>query len=162
MTKVRQTRAKQERIIEAVRQELEGDAAIEFVHQSGYAMTQAGIARQLRAMGGKGQVQEYVAQGKSNVEILRVCFPKDELSEFDSVPPSQQELFGSEAVDQVTVPFLPSGTPLYATAKLTLRVPADLYEAVRLAAKAEGKTQNQLIVDVLTSALSRIPGHIGE
>ncbi|MCC6488948.1 MAG: ribbon-helix-helix protein, CopG family [Candidatus Hydrogenedentes bacterium] len=41
---------------------------------------------------------------------------------------------------------------------MSIKVPADLYEAIRLAAKAEGKSQNELIVDVLTSALSRIPG----
>jgi len=31
-----------------------------------------------------------------------------------------------------------------------------------LAAKAENKTQNQLIVDILTSALSEMPSRIGK
>jgi plasmid stability protein len=36
-------------------------------------------------------------------------------------------------------------------------MPEDLYEAIRLAAKAERKSQNDLIVDILTAALSQVP-----
>ena len=43
----RHSHAKQERIIEAVRQDLEGDAAVEFVRQNGFAMSSAGVARHL-------------------------------------------------------------------------------------------------------------------
>lgn len=162
MTKAKQTRAKQERIIEAVRHGLEGDSAVEFIHQSGYAISQAGIARHLRSMGGRGQIQELIAAGKSNVEILKACFPEDDLSEFEKVPPSQGELFGEDAVPRTTIPFQPGGGPLYDTAKLTIRVPADLYEAIRAAARIENKSQNDLIVDILTTALSKMPSPLGK
>ena len=75
-----QTRAKQERIIEAVRQHLEGDAAVEFVRQSGYAMSIAGVARHLRLMGGRHRVEELIAAGNANVEILAETFPDDDIS----------------------------------------------------------------------------------
>ncbi len=162
MTKIKQTRAKQERIIEAVRYGLEGDSAVEFIHQNGYAMTQAGIARHLRIMGGRGRIQELIAEGKSNIEILKGIFPKDDFTELERMPPSQGELFGEEVLTRSMLPFKSGNAPLYETAKLTVRVPADLYEAIRLAAKAENKTQNQLIVDILTSALSEMPSRIGK
>ena len=72
-----QQRAKQERIIEAVRHGLEGDAAVDFVHQSGFAMTRAGVARHLGSMGGIVKVQEAIAEGKSNLDILHDAFPDD-------------------------------------------------------------------------------------
>jgi len=148
--------------VEAVRHGFEGDSAVEFVHQCGFAMTQAGIARHLRAMGGRGRIQELVAQGRSNVEILEACFPDEDLSDLVRTPPSQGELFADEVAPPSTVPLDSPHAPLYETAKLTVRVPADLYEAIRVAAKIEGKTQNQLIVDILTSALSRMPHPVGE
>ncbi len=152
------TQAKQERIIEAVRHGLEGMAAVEFIQNSGFAMTTAGIARNLRAMGGRGRVQELVNDGKTNIEIMQLCFPEEDLSHLHPEPPSQQELFEGAASTRrsTVVPF--RDDPLYETRKMSIKVPADLYEAIRLAAKAEGKSQNELIVDVLTSALSRIPG----
>ena len=158
MTKATQTKAKQERVIEAVRHGLEGDAAVEFIHQSGYAMTQAGIARHLRAMGGRGRVQELIAEGKSNLDILKRAFPEEDFSEFERIPPSQGELFGEQAAAASANFLQQTGVPLYETAKLTIRIPAELYEAIRLACKAENKTQNQLIVEILTKALSQMPG----
>ncbi len=151
MTK--QVRAKQERVIEAVRQGLEGDAAVEYIHRNGFAMTPAGIARHLRSMGGRAQVQELVAEGLSNVQILARIFPDEAPEDFPPEHPSQGELFG-ESPD--TIPFSIEG-PLYDTRKLSIRVPSDVYEAIRLAARGEGKSQNELIVDILTSALSRLP-----
>ncbi|HEO70900.1 MAG TPA: hypothetical protein ENN80_06510 [Candidatus Hydrogenedentes bacterium] len=162
MAKSKQLRAKRERVIEAVRHGLEGDAALEFIHQNGYALTQSGLARHLRTMGGRGRVQELIAVGKSNVEILQECFPEDDLSELRATPPSQQELFDEDEVVNSMTPFPGTNAPLYATAKLTIRVPAELYEAVRIASRAEGKTQNQLIVDILTWALSRMPESMPE
>ncbi|MCC6696505.1 MAG: hypothetical protein IT365_12810, partial [Candidatus Hydrogenedentes bacterium] len=118
----------------------------------------AGIAKNLRAMGGRGRVQELINEGKTNIEIMQLCFPEADLSHLRPDPPSQQELFGGESAIRRSsvVPF--RDDPLYETRKMSIKVPADLYEAIRLAAKAEGKSQNELIVDVLTSALSRIPG----
>lgn len=155
MTK--QLHAKQERIIEAVRHGLEGLAALEFIQKSGYAMTQAGIARSLRAMGGRGRIQALINEGRTNVEIMETCFPDADLSHLRAEPPSQQELFGGAG------PSLPTRSPglrpdnIYEFRKMAIKVPADLYEAIRLASKAEGKSQNDLIVEVLTSALSRVP-----
>ena len=155
MTK--QTRAKQERIVEAVRRGLEGDAAVEFVRNSGYAMTVAGIARHLRSMGGRGAVQSFLNEGKTNKEILEVCFPDDDLSDVPIEPPRQPDLFVSEAPPASSDGAETHGIPLYETRKMSIKLPADLYEAIRVAAKAEGLGQNQLIVDILTSALSRMP-----
>ena len=156
-----QTQAKRERIVEAVRHGLEGDTAVGFVHQSGYAMTAAGIARHLRAMGGRGTIHDLIDQGLTNVEIIQTCFPDADLSELKAAPPTQGELFGVEVVASAALP-PPASTdaPLYETTKVSLRVPADLYEAIRLAAKVEKKTQTQLIVEILTSALSQMPGRL--
>ena len=155
MTK--QIRAKQERIIEAVRLGLEGDAAVEFVHQNGFAMTSAGIARNLRAMGGRAQVTDYIHEGLSNTEILAKAFPDSDPGDLPPEAPSQGELFHDS---NEALPFSIDG-PLYDTRKLSIRIPSDLYEAIRLAARGEGKSQNELIVEILTSALSRIP-HLPE
>lgn len=154
----KQTRAKQERVIEAVRQGLEGESAVEFIRQSGYAMTLTGIARHLRSMGGRGAVAALIEDGKSNIEIMEICFPDASHDDLPmEPPPSQPDLF-------VTEP--PAGEPgspkkrtvhIYETRKMSIKVPADLYDAIRIAAKAEGLSQNQLIVDILTSALSRAP-----
>ena len=150
-----QTRAKQERIIEAVRQGLEGDASVEFVCRSGYAVNTSAIARHLRAMGGRGHILELIRQGKSNPEILRICLPDAPEEEAPPAPPRQEELFvqSPDAGEAAT----PGDQPLYETTKVTIRLPSDLFEAIRLAARAEGKSQNQIIIEVLTSALSRMP-----
>ncbi len=153
---VRQTRAKCERIIEAVRHGLEGDSAVEFIRQSGYAMTTAGVARHLRAMGGRGRVQALIREDKTNFDILQTCFPNDDLEILRRQPPSQGELFEEPGVHS-TLTHTSMDVPLYETAKMSIRLPADLYEAIRLASRAEGKSQNQLIVEILTAALSRMP-----
>jgi hypothetical protein len=151
------TLTKQERIIEAIRHGLEGPAAIDFIRQSGYAMTMTGLARHLHKMGGRGRIQELLNDGKTTIEILAGCFPEADLSHFRPEPPSQPELFSEAAPRERRAAFPGTDVPLYDTTKLSLRIPADLYEAIRLAARAERKSQNQLIVDILTSALSRMP-----
>lgn len=155
MTK--QVRLKQERVVEAVRRGLEGDAAVDFVRQSGFAMTSAGIAKHLRSMGGRGAVQTLITQGKTNLEILETCFPDDDLDDLPQEPPSQPELFVTEGPLPEPDPLRPKDRPLYETRKMVVKVPADLYDAIRLASRAEGMSQNQLIVDILTTALSREP-----
>ena len=159
---IHQIRAKQERIIEAVRHGLEGLAAVESIQQSGYAMTSAGIAKHLRSMGGRGHIMDLIEAGKTNFEILQGCFPEDDLSHMKPVPPSQEELFGQQGGGHSIHRFMPHSENLYEMRKMAIKVPADLYEAIRLASKAEGKSQNDLIVDVLTSALSRVPLHADE
>ncbi|HPO17482.1 MAG TPA: hypothetical protein PLI09_28875 [Candidatus Hydrogenedentes bacterium] len=153
---VKQLRAKQERIIESVRHGLEGEAAMEFIHRSGYAMTQGALARHLHAMGGKKHIQDLLAQGKSNVEILETCFPSEDLHRMETAPPDQGELFVPD--EPVMNPFLADVQhPLFESTKLTVTMPTDLYQALSLAAKAEGKRRNDLIVEILTTALSRLP-----
>lgn len=159
---IHQICAKQERVIEAVRQGLEGLAAVEFIQQSGYAMTSAGVVKHLRSMGGRGHVLDLIEAGKTNFEILQGCFPEDDLSHMKPVPPSQEELFGQQEGGQPIHRLIPHPENLYEMRKMAIKVPADLYEAIRLASKAEGKSQNDLIVDVLTSALSRVPLHADE
>ena len=149
------THAKQERIIEAVRQDLEGDAAVEFIRQSGFAMNSAGIARHLHRMGGRGNIVGLISQGKTNAEILEVCFPGEDMTEFHGVPPSQAELF--KASEAAPPPVVGPPDALFETRKMSIKVPADLYEAIRFASKAEHVSQNDLIVEILTSALSRMP-----
>ncbi|NIA15717.1 MAG: hypothetical protein GWP08_16760 [Nitrospiraceae bacterium] len=154
---VSQTRAKQECIIEAVRQHLEGDAAVEFVRQCGYAMSTAGVARHLRLMGGRHRVEELIAAGNPNREILAACFPDDDMSTLPAQPPTQCELF-EEAKPAAGQPFLPDGDmPLYETTKLTLRIPTDLYTAIQIASRVENKSRSALIIEILTTALSKIP-----
>lgn len=149
----KQVREKQERVVEAVRHGLEGEAAVDFIRQSGFAMTSAGIARHLRSMGGRGRVQELISEGKTNLEILESCFPGEMLEELEAEPPMQGELFA-----QGSPPSVPSLRLLPDVRKIAIKVPEDLYQAIRIAAKAEGKSQNDLLVDILSSALSRLPG----
>lgn len=158
----KQHRAKQERVVEAVRLGYEGDTALEFIRQSGFALSQTGLVRHLRAMGGRGHIQTLIEAGKTNLEILHACFPDDDSMTIDLAPPNQGELFAEEVILPAPLPFTPLDTPLYPTTKLTLRIPADLYEAIRIAARIENVPQNQLIVDILTQALSRMPGPVTE
>ncbi len=154
---IQQIRAKQERIVEAVRHGLEGMAAVEFVQKSGYAMTTAGIAKHLRSMGGRGSVQQRIADGLSNFEILQQCFPGDDLSHLRPDPPEQADLFSQKSPAPFPRGLVARPENVYEMRKMAIKVPADLYEAIRLASKAENKSQNDLIVDVLTHALSRVP-----
>lgn len=155
MTK--QLHAKQERVVEAIRQGLEGDAAVEFVHQSGYAITPMAMVRTIKSLGGRGNVQDLIQRGHSNVEILKECLPNEDLSDVKAEPPKQVELFELEEEPVAAFPVSHGVPELYATTKMTLTMPSDLYEAIRLAAKVEGKAKNQLIVDILTAYLSRVP-----
>lgn len=155
----RHAREKQDLIIDAVRQGLEGDTAVNFVRESGYSMTLASIARNLRSMGGRGFVKDLIDEGKSNTDILTICLPGDD--EADEKPSRKRVVKKTEAspsFEESTGP----GKPLYDTAKLSIRLPSDVYEAVRLAARIERKSQNQLITDILTKALSQIPSSTEE
>jgi len=154
---VRNTRAKQERVVEAVRRGLEGEAAVEFLHQSGFAMTSTGIARHLRAMGGRGALLELIEAGKSNTEALAACFPEETFEATPTEAPSQGDLFEADDAPKPSAPLPFPKEDLFDTTKITLRIPTDLCTALRLAAKGEGTTQSQLIIDLLTSALSRMP-----
>jgi hypothetical protein len=141
----KQAHAKRVQVIEAVRQGLEGDAAVEFIQNSGYAMTQAGIARHLRGLGGRGRVQELIDEGQSDQEIVQALSKEVTESEGESPPPEQHELD------------LLAEHPIYDTVKMTLTVPSDLHEALKLAAKAERTPLNTLIVDILVAQMSRGP-----
>ncbi len=148
--------AKYERVVEAIRRGLEGEAAVDFVRQSGFAITLAGTARYLRRLGGRARVEQLIAGGKTNVEILETCLPGEDLGSLRHEPPSQQDLFG-EPLPEHALPFASPAGHVYDTTKMTLTLPADVYEALRLAARAEGKAMNQVVVEVLTAALSRMP-----
>ncbi len=150
-------REKQERIVEAVRRGLEGDDAVEFIRQSGYAMSSAGIARHLRTMGGRGAVLELIEAGKANAEVLQACFPDVDADELPHEPPSQTELFTGERPSRGIAPLELQDTPLHETRKMTITVPAELYEAICLAAKGEGMSKSQLVIDILSSALADMP-----
>ena len=138
-----QSDAKRERVIEAVRKGLEGDAALAFIRESGFAMTQAGIARHLRALGGTGKVAQSIKAGQSNAEILAA----NELPRKPSRTPADPDRQARALSDD----------ELFPTKKLTLQLPSELLEAVRAAAKSTGLSQNQVIVDVLNRGLSRMP-----
>lgn len=149
-----QSTVKRERIIEAVRKGLSGDAIVDFVHQSGHALSMTGFERHLAKMGGLDQVKTYVDSGLSNVEILTTCFPELVLEDLEKVIVSVTPF-------RSISPALRHGAaraelPEFATTKMTITVPTELYEALRAAAQAEVTSQNQLIVDLLTAELSRM------
>jgi hypothetical protein len=148
--------AKQERVVETVRRGLSGEAAVDFVRQSGYAITETAIARAIQNMGGRGRIQQLIDEGKNNVEILHLAFPTSNAEDVGTGSGRRPEAWSGPAPEGNTL-LRPEDHPLYETAKMTVHLPADVYEAVRLAARAENKTQNQLIVDLLTKALSQIP-----
>lgn len=150
------THAKQERVVEAARHGLRGPEAVEFLHQSGYAMTEAGLERHLKKLGGYGRVRELIESGLSNMDVLATALPDADLRDVPVEPPTQPELFEApehHESDEIIDP----DAPVFETAKMAIKVPADLYEAIRLAARAEGKSRNDLIVEILTAALSRMP-----
>jgi hypothetical protein len=155
MTK--QVRAKQERVIEAVRRGLEGEAALEFVHQSGYALNGAAMVRYIRQMGGRGVLSTHIEEGKSNLDILHALFPEEDLQPLAPEAPNQIELFEPPGPAKPYLPFMPKHPELFETTKLTLHLPNDLYQALKVAARIEDKKKNDLIVEILTSALSQLP-----
>lgn len=150
-------RAKQERIIEAVRRGLEGDAAVEFVCSSGYAMNGEAIARHLRRLGGIGRIRTLIEEGKDNLDVLFSCLAEPDPAAEAHAAPRQEELFPDDSIRSVSELLYGDEAPLYNSVKLSVRMPVELYEAIRLAAKVEKKRQNQLIVELLTIALSRLP-----
>ncbi len=155
----RKSMAKQERVIEAVRQGLEGGAAVEFIQHSGFAVATSGVARHLRAMGGRGKVQELIDRGLTNLEVLDKCYPSEVLSGVHSHVHAQGNLFPKEETPKRARAI---DAALFPTTKMSITVPSDLYEAIRAAAVAEKKSQNQIIVELLTSALSRVSAPVQE
>jgi hypothetical protein len=151
---VTQAQIKLERIVEAVRLGLDGDSAVDFVHQSGFAVTTTGITRHLRKMGGRGHIVALINEGRSNWEILQTAYPEERYEHLTVLPPSQGDLF-TEApkVPHNLLPF----QDLFESTKITLNLPNDLLEAIRIAARVEKTTRAQLIIDILTSAMSRMP-----
>ena len=150
-------RAKQERVIEAVRHGLEGDAALSFVHESGFKLNAAGITRHLRAMGGRGRISALIHDGKSNHEILAEIFPNDDdVVALPQPAPNQTDFFDDTPATTV-VNFGRVIAAQFETTKMTLVLPNDVYQALRAASRAEGKSRNDVVVDVLTSALARMP-----
>lgn len=150
-----QSTVKRERIIEAVRKGLRDGAIVDFVHQSGQALSRTGFERHLAKMGGLDQIKTYVDSGLSNLEILTTCFPELVLEDLEKV-------IASVIPFRSVSPALRRGAaraevPEFDTTKMTITVPSELYEAIRAAAQAEVTSQNQLIVDLLTAALSRTP-----
>lgn len=158
---VTQAQQKQERVIEAVRQGLEGEEAVDFIRQSGFAITPAGIARHLRKLGGRGHIVEQIKAGHANWEILQACYPEEPLDHVAVLPPSQGELFSETPAAPAVPESLLHHQDLFESTKIQLKIPNDLLEAIRLAAKAEKTTQSQLIIDILTSAMSRTPRDMG-
>lgn len=153
---------KLERIVETVRRRLEGDAAVAFVHESGHRVTPLGMVRFLRSMGGRAAIQERIDQGKGNVEILQELFPSSRAGRLRVPPPVQQDLFST--VDLSSEPLYAPGhaDDEFDTTRMTIRLPNDVYHALTLAARVEGVSRNQLLVDLLTAALSRMsPPEIG-
>ena len=144
----RQTDGKRERMVEAVRLGFEGDAAVAFIHTSGHVVTSAGIARHLRALGGRGEVLKQIKAGKSNEEILAGVTPSGDRSKV-SAPSAQPRP-------------APTEDELFPTRKITLRISTDLYEAIRVASRVTGLSQQQVIVDTLTRGLSQIPDRAEE
>lgn len=147
---------KQERVLEAIRLGLTQEAAVDFVHTSGYAITAKGVERYVQALGGLERVHALIAEGKSNLEILATCVPAASTAELKAHMSTLPEHLSS--VPSPIEPLVrPDDAPLYDTVKMTLHLPADVSEAIKLAAHAEKKTQQQMIVKLLTSALSRLP-----
>lgn len=154
-----QTEAKRDRVVEAVRRGFEGDAAVEFVQQSGFAMSVAGLARHLRALGGRERVLKLVERGFSNEEIMEGSMAHSE-SRTRKVAPRKLDTIKSSLrpTDERRI----SDDALFPTKRLSINVPTELYEAIRLAARTEGKTQSQLISELLIAALSRMSPDIEE
>jgi hypothetical protein len=150
------SRAKQERVVEAIRHGLDGEAAVEFIHQNGFAITAPGFARFVRQMGGRKKILDMMAAGANNAEILGSCLPEEEDNPIETLPPNQRELFTREEVTGVTEFHNIDGVQFEFT-KFTVKMPTDLYTAIGLAAKVENKRRNDLIVDILTEAMSRMP-----
>lgn len=148
---------KQERIIEAVRQGLEGEAAVELVRECGYALTGPAMVRHLRHMGGRRKIAALIAEGKNNIEILEALCPEEEFHPVLLEHPAQGDLFSSDPFGPQSLPFLPKHAELFETTKLVVHLPNEVYEALRLYAHAEKKSRNEAVVDLLTSALSRLP-----
>jgi hypothetical protein len=139
-------------VVEAVRQGKSGNNSVAFLHEHGCPMSSSAIARALRGLGGRGEVESQVAEGRTNEEIVN-----RPALDGKSKTGAQRDLFGgAESNARRTREEL----SLYPTTKMTLTLPSDLFEAITLAARGERKSKNKLAVDLLTSALSRLPDPI--
>lgn len=149
-------RAKQERIIEAVRMGLEGDAALDFVREGGYALTPNGMVRYLRQMGGRGEIAAHIKAGKSNLDILQELYPEEEVHLSLLQRPSQGVLFEETSTPSPS-PFLHASPQPFESTKMTVYFPNELYEALRLYAHAQGKSRNDAVIELIRASLSRLP-----
>ena len=155
MTK--QIRRKQERCIEAVRQRLENEDALAFIHECGFAMTESEMLRHRQSFGGREVILLRIGENKSNVKILSSHFQKEDFSDRNIEVSHQDDLFAKNPTATGTIPFAKDSTEEFETTKITLGIPSDLYQALRMASKAEGKNKTQLIVEILAVAMSRLP-----
>lgn len=151
----KRTRRRQERVLECVRLQLEGDAALAFLRQHGLRVSEPVLGRLIRSLGGREHLLEQMQAGLPDAEILAQCTALDDDTNQDG-PDRQAELFSMQDFPTLERGVFPSMTGLETT-KMTLRVPTDLYEAIGFAARAEGTTRTQLVIDLLTHALSRMP-----
>lgn len=155
----RRAEAKRDRVVEAMRRGFEGDAAVEFVQQSGFAVSVAGLARHLRTLGGRDRVLKLVQQGLSNEEIMERSISQNETRRRKAVPRKlgEAKTSSNRSEERRIV-----DDALFPTKRLSLNVPTELYEAIRLAARTEGKTQSQLISELLISGLSRMSPDVSD
>lgn len=152
----RQTEEKQERIVEAVRQGCEDTASIvDFVHENGYALTEGTLERHLYKLGGLPRLKSLVDEGLTNFEVLEACLPEKNLDALKVSISTKESLRGGLHVVERDEDA--NDAPVYATTKVTLSLPSELYEAIRAAAHSEQKSQSQLVAELLTAALSRAP-----
>lgn len=160
-----QSHAKQERVIEALRRELEGEAAVVFIRESGFAMTKRGLARHLGMLGGRETVLQWLQLGYSNEQVLQKCRPEDAALQARHIPPTQPALFEAAAETPTSNTIIPLDRQQkgdFEHTKLTLNLPNELYIALKLAAYGENKTRTELVIEILSHALSRMPGLLEE
>jgi len=154
----RQSKAKLECLLQALREGCRGSHAAAYVRRSGFALTAPGVEQRLRQLGGEAAVYARIAAGWSNAEIVEEAFPGENLEWMKGLPPKQGELFEALPSAANTAALWPAAKAApFESTRITLRVPSDLYEAICIAARVEQTSRTQLIVDLLTSALSRIP-----
>lgn len=151
----KRTRQRQERVLDCVRQQLDGAAALAFLRQHGLRVSEPVLDRLVRSLGGHDRLLEQMEAGLSNAEILAQCAALEDDTNKDG-PDRQSELFSMQDFPTLERGVFPGLTGLETT-KMTLRVPTDLYEALGFAARGEGTTRTQLVIDLLTHALSRMP-----
>jgi hypothetical protein len=107
-------------------------------------------------MGGRGRLAALIEEGRSNREIMALLFPDTDADMLPREVPSQGELFKEESMETHALDFAPTDE-MFDTTRITARIPSDVYEAFRIAARVEGKSQSQLLSEILSYHLSRLP-----